>query len=355
MHVSAIIPFRGEVNILNWVLEGFARQQLPAGMTLDVRVGGDGCPVPEPPPPVAPGVRFTMRQLPHLGISEAKNLLLRDADGDILLFVNGDTRPAADFVARHVARLTSLPAGSMVLGASPYVMEPGTQETVFDVLKRDTPMIFFYALLQPDQQYDYRHAWNMNVSVRRADVVAAGGFSTALRPVFYDDIELAFRIMGTTPRVYFEPRAVVEHRHPMTIDGYLMREELLGLMAPVLAQVNPAMFAALFGGKSVTELSPEFAAWVQMDRASHTWIYRRVQEWATLDARVLGEGPDRQRLLNTIYQMHIPLKRLAFRLGFLRGVASADDGAWAKRQPVGEWKIAIGTANGEPRTANPHS
>ena len=345
MRISVIIPFRGDLDTLHWVLEGFATQQLPADWHLDVRIGSDGAPIVVPPAPGSANIHFTPLAFERVGISEAKNRLLQNADGDVLIFANGDTRPRPDFVRTHGERLGALPAGSMVLGASPYVTRDAKiPETVFDVLKRDTPMIFFYANLQPHAWYDYRHAWNMNVSVRRADVAAAGNFQPLLRPVFYDDIEMAYRIMGAAKHVYFEPSAIVEHFHPMNLENYLMREELLGLMASVLFDVNPAMAAALFAGKSLAALENEFSAWVQMDASTHAWIFRRMSEWIDLPSSALGAGESRSRLLSALYQMHIPLKRLAFRLGFLRGLGLKGDARWQDRQPQGLWRAITSKA-----------
>ena len=41
-----------------------------------------------------------------------------------------------------------------------------------------------------------------------------------------------------------------------------------------------------------------------------------------------------------IYQMHVPLKRLAFRLGFLKGVKLAEDAHWQERKTEGLWQMA---------------
>lgn len=348
MQVSVIIPFRGNLSTLHWVLEGFALQNLPADLSLDIRIGRDGPDVPAvaPPIPVSPHIQFTTLAFPRVGVCETRNRLLQDATGEIVIFANSDTRPRPDFVTAHVTRLLSLPHGSMVVGASPYVTATSpapSAETVFDVLKRDTPMIFFYANLQPNQWYDYRHAWSLNLSARRADVTAAGNFQPLLRPVFYDDIEMAYRIMGDQKRVYFEPRAIVEHFHPMTFESYLMREELLGLMAPVLFTLNPAIAASLFAHKSLATLETEFSAWVKMDAPAHAFTLSRMSEWIDLPSTALGTGEPRTRLLATLYQMHIPLKRLAFRLGFLRGLTLRDDTLWQERQPQGLWKQITNT------------
>jgi hypothetical protein len=342
IRVSVIIPFRGNADTLRWVLDGFACQRLPADMLVDVRVGGDGCsPPPAPPVPPDSPLRFSMRTLARSGVAGAKNLLLQGLASDVLIFVNADTRPSVDFIAAHVSRLLSLPTGAMVLGSTPY--ESGVGKTVLDALKEESPMVFFYDQMQPHQSYDYRHAWNLNISVRGEDFRRIGGFSTALRPYGYEDLDFAWRLMGTKPAVFYDPAAAVTHRHPMTVDEYLNREEGLGTVAPVLHRVNPPLFQALFGPRNLDALAGDYRAWVSLDAASHQWTYQRISEWADEPDSVLGlPGSDqRRRLVRTLYQMHVPLKRLAFRLGFLRGLELLDDSQWLARTSQGLWKQAI--------------
>jgi cellulose synthase/poly-beta-1,6-N-acetylglucosamine synthase-like glycosyltransferase len=282
-----------------------------------------------------------MRSLPRSGVAGAKNLLLQGLHSDILIFVNADTRPDAHFIAAHVSRLLSLPHGSMVLGSAPY--KSAGNKVVIDALKEESPMVFFYAQLEPHKYYNYRHAWNLNVSVRGEDLRRVGGFCDALRPYGYEDLEFAWRLMGSKAAVYYDPAATVTHRHPMTFDEYLNREEGLGTVAPVLYRVNRELFQALFGPRDLDSLAGDFRVWTSLDAASHRWTYQRLSEWCNLpDAELGASGSDqRRRLVHTLYQMHIPLKRLAFRLGFLRGLDLLDDSKWLQRTSQGLWKQAI--------------
>src|SRR5207253_8054982 len=114
-------------------------------------------------------------------------------------------------------------------------------------------------------------------------------------------------------------------------EQYLDREELLGIMAPVLARHCPAAFQVLFGTRDLETLLRGYRAWVKMDAPMMQHIYRRLQEWTTVPAETLGRvggGEARQRMVMSIYQMHMPLKRLAFRLGFLKGIKLAEDSHW---------------------------
>jgi hypothetical protein len=342
--VCVIIPFRGDAQTLLWTLEGFAQQRLPGDISLDVRVGGDGCSLPSfiqrTENPDA-RIHFSLLSLPRSGVAGTKNLLLKDVNSRVIIFANADTRPDADFVSSHARRLLSLPQGSMVLGSSPY--EACFAKTVFDVLKEDSPIIFFYDRLEPQKFYDYRHAWNLNVSVRYSDFQRAGGFSNELRPYGYEDLDFAFKVMGENLAVYYDPAARVTHRHPMTFDDYLDREEGLGCVAPNLHRVNPHVFRSLFGTHDLEALASDYRVWTSMDAASHRWTYQRLCDWVNEPQARLGiaGSEDRNRLLLTLYQMHIPLKRLAFRLGFLRGLELMDDSRWLERGSKGLWRQAV--------------
>jgi GT2 family glycosyltransferase len=337
MDVAVVIPFRGDAGVLRWTLEGFAQQELARDVRVEVRVCGDGVELPELPEG-GRGVRFSGITTERVGVAEAKNLLLRGRPADVVIFGNSDTRPQADFVAVHVARLMGLPAGHLVLGSAPY--ERSANPTVFDVLMEESPMIFFYPQMKGGDMYGFRNCWTLNLSGRYADLERVGFFDARFRPYGYEDLDLGFRLMGAEGKgIYFEPGARVVHRHPMTFDDYLNREELLGVMAAVLHDVNEKLFHALFGSDSLETFAKLCLQWVEVDLPMHEWIYRRMQEWNDLPASELGTGASRERLLMTLYQMHVPLKRFAFRQGFLRGLQLRDDGRWKERVATRAWKV----------------
>ena len=348
VRVAVVIPFRGDAGLLRWTLEGYARQRLPEGVELDVLVGGDGCAVQIGGVKGAGRVRILTRELARMGAAGVRNELVKGAEAagaEVIIFGNADARPEEEMVAVHVKTLRGLPEGgkgAMVLGAAPWDV-PEEGKTVFDALLAQTPMVFFYNSLRAGEWYDFRHAWTLNLSMRTEDFAKAKGLEAKIRPVYYEDLVLGFRVMGAKRAgVFYEPRTRVVHRHPTTLEQYLNREELLGLMSPVLAKYAPEVFAAIHGKANVRTMALECLAWVRMDRTMHQWIYMRMAEWAGQPVAALGEGAEAERMLQTIYQMHVPLKRLAFRLGFLRGLEMVNDKVWEKRSPVGMWREVVG-------------
>lgn len=341
MKVSVVIACRGEgwaEGTLPWVLEGFGEQVLAAGDEMEVLVGLDGWGA-RVEQEMDAAVPIRIRGCERLGAAAVRNRLVGEAMGEVILFGNADARPEAGMVAAHVARQREIGAGCMVLGDAPW--EKSAAPTVFEAMLAETPAVFFYGGMQGGEWYDWRHAWTLNLSMRREDFKKAGGFEERLRPVYYEDIALGWKALGERRGILFEPAARVVHRHPTTLEQYLDREELLGLMAPVVGEVCPEVFAKLFGGKGVEELAREYAAWVKMDGGMQRWIFERMKAWAGLREEVLGSGDGRKRMVETVYQMHVPLKRLAFRLGYLRGMELRDDGRWRERRPAGLWHAAL--------------
>jgi hypothetical protein len=364
MHIAVLIPSHHQVPpaLLAWTLEGYLGQQLSSGHTLEVAVGVDGGLEagfrPPPPTPLAPpsgmlagAVRVRQYAFPRMGAAAVRNRLAAGARADLLIFGNADARPDPDMVQQHADAFTSLPdqgKNSLILGSAPWELPPAPAlPTVFDALLAETPMVFFYHALQAGSWYDFRHCWTLNLSVRADDFQASGGFHEQIRPVYYEDLAFGHRFLGgTRTGILYHAAARVTHRHPTTLAQYLDREELLGLMAPVLASVAPEAFAAVFGTPDVARMASAYETWIQMDGPMHRWTYKRLANWAGQEHARLpppstGDGADRRRLLDTIYQMHIPLKRLAFRLGFLKGLTLADDRHWQQRLPVGLWRRVV--------------
>ena len=350
MHIAVLIPAHYQVPpaLLEWTLEGYAGQIVSPSHSFEIHVGIDGAPaeaVGKGAAEMRGGIRVTRHFLGRMGAAAVRNELARRAAGELIVFGNADARPETGMLEVHAATFAGLPEGGrgcMVLGSAPWEMPD--EPTVFDLLLGQTPMVFFYSKLVAGEWYDWRQAWTLNLSVRADDLRRCGGFHEELRPVYYEDLAFGYRMLGATRAgVLYRPEARVVHRHPTTLGQYLDREELLGLMAPVLGRVVPGAFEALFGKKEAEALVREFDVWTRMDGTMHRWIYQRMQEWAGMPAGALPrDALERERVLNTIYQMHVPLKRLAFRLGYLRGMALVRDERWQERMPAGLWRKVVG-------------
>lgn len=334
MLVSVIVPSHARSEKLAVLLRALAKQELPTGVELETVIALDGDADPAPPPA---GLDVQILRVGRVGICAAKNAAVEASRGELLVFVNDDVEPAPRFIAEHVAaQRTIADAGPVaVLGSSPWKRH--ADATVMDELIARTRMVFFYEGLVDGHDYDFRHAWNLNLSIRRDRLAAlAGPFAEELRPVYYDDIELAFRLMGDAPRVRYHAAAVAVHDHRYSVRGYLQREALLGVMATVLHEVNPACYAAIFGDPPAEIMEAALPA-LRLDARDHAraavhLLHRCAEPW---------RGDD--TLIPTLELLQVTVKRRAFRVG-MRAALDQPDRPWPERPALAAEALAADPA-----------
>src|SRR5512136_784000 len=72
MRIAVIIPFRGDAKLLDWTLEGYQRQVLASGNSMEVRVGIDGGEAPG-----MSGRGIVVQTFPRMGAAAVRNALIQ--------------------------------------------------------------------------------------------------------------------------------------------------------------------------------------------------------------------------------------------------------------------------------------
>lgn len=255
-------------------------------------------------------------------IGAAKNWALDRAQGAWILLLNDDVLPMPGFISAHLEAHRRVARPAMVLGRSPWRSYP--DETVFDRMIQTTSMVFFYDQLRPHEWCNYRHAWNLNLSIPRA-VLGDRRFDEALGPFFFEDLELAWRLeIESGVRVYYAPEAGAVHDHRYTFGGYFEREFALGEAAVRLWNANRDCFRSTYGA-DLDETFLEYARrYVAVEGRREEQLRRRLAAIARRPLTDLADSADvRDEIVQALYAAHLPLKRLAFRRGLLAAAARA--------------------------------
>jgi GT2 family glycosyltransferase len=321
--VSVVIPTNRERDVLDRCLAALADQTF-AARRIEVFVIFNGA-SPVDWPGAAWPFPLVVDHLEQPNIAAAKNLAIERARGEWILLLNDDVVVEPDFIDAHVSTHRRLGRPALVLGESAWPRY--ADATLFDEMIARTPMVFFYPRMRPRQWYDFRHAWNLNLSLRR-EHLAGERFDERLGPFFYEDVELAYRLeRGAGLRVWYEPGARLTHEHRYTFDGYLAREAAMGRAALRLGRANPACFAALYGAPLDARFVQYCERYVRSEgryESEHIANLRAVVEQRRTELAV--EDPGIARWLEVLYQAHLPLKRIAFRRALLeafRGAAAS--------------------------------
>jgi GT2 family glycosyltransferase len=220
--LSVVIPTVGRPT-LSRVLDRLERQSA-APERFEVVVAADAAAGEVP----APGSRPYAARLVRAGrpgASAARNAGWREAAGPLVLFIGDDMLPSRRLVAEHLAWHDRHPEPEVaVLGHVRWA--------------RGLRVTSFMRWLEHGVQFDYpaidgiEAGWGRfytaNVSLARSMLERAGGFDEEL-PIMYEDLDLAKRLAAEGLRVLYDRRAVVEHDHPATLDGW---RERMTVVAP---------------------------------------------------------------------------------------------------------------------------
>ncbi len=302
--LSVIIPSRGRSCKLGVLLDTVEQLQDATNTPFEVIlvIDGDG---------EAPSGQWSyplqVIHTTHIGAGPARNLGIGAATGDAILFLNDDVIPEPGFFEAHVESLNQ--GHDAVLGDSPWIEHDSP--SAFDQFIELTPAIFDQSGLVDGHCYGFGMGWTLNLSMRRSVIDGLEyAFDPELRPIYFEDIEFAHRCFGASEGISFCKAARAVHDHRVTPHEYFAREVLLGMMSVKLFDRNCACYEALFPC-SPREHARAIGEVLALDQRDHT---RMLARFISL-ARKPAKKDDPIDRANVLYDLHLPIKRRAFRIG----------------------------------------
>jgi GT2 family glycosyltransferase len=241
--LSVVISTLGNYPTLERVLDGYARQDAPAG-SFEVVVVVDAAD-PEPESVVrAIGERpYPVRRLagPEPGLSANRNAGRRAARAPLVLFTDNDTIPVPRLVSEHLRWHERHPQEEVgVLGHVRWA--PELEVTTF-MRWLDMGIQFSYANLR-GVHVGWGPFAGANASLKRSFIARVGDFDQEHFPYGYEDTDWAYRASMHGFRLVYNRRAVVDHLRPMTLEFWKKRARRVA-----------------FAERTFTELHPEVPPW----------------------------------------------------------------------------------------------
>ncbi len=141
-------------------------------------------------------------------VGAKRNVGVRSASYDLVLFIDSDCLATPDLLRRHVATLRAQPDTVGAVAGPTYVQEAGT--AVSRVMSRSR--LLNSAFEWPGLARQVGWATTSNLAVRRCAFDAVGGFAErALTVVGGEDVDLGIRLTKAGYRIVCDPDAVVIH------------------------------------------------------------------------------------------------------------------------------------------------
>jgi glycosyltransferase involved in cell wall biosynthesis len=316
---SVVIPTRDRRAALEVALAAWELQQ-PAELPFELVVVDDGSRdgTLELLAALRPH-RFRLRFVGQQGAgpAAARNRAVRLALGDLVLFTGDDIEPTPTLLDQHWRGHCAREAlGTAVLGLTRWPDQDGLTSTMRHI---DGPgaQQFSYGFFVDGAEYDFRHLYTSNVSLRRALLdLEPDGFSTDFPAAAFEDAELGYRLSRHGLHIFYRASAVAFHHHHYSARGFFERQKRCGRMAAILVAKHPQL-ERWVSRRELEWLRLEMLRMTTERRRLVEAVARRLERW---QERVvaLAEAYDRP-LRPEVDRLLLPL----FRYAYLRGLVQA--------------------------------
>ncbi|MFL5780717.1 MAG: glycosyltransferase family 2 protein [Thermoleophilaceae bacterium] len=220
--LTVIIPTRDRCPVLCETLAGLERQSGSARFEVKVVDDGSCADTREAVGEFAArgAIDIELMEQSGCGPAAARNRALSVARAPVCVFLNDDTWPREDLLARHRDFHASNPEPeAALLGAM--VLPPNRAATPF--MHWALEQSFDYAGIEDCQSAGGGRFFTANVSAKTCLLRDVGGFDETFLAAAFEDLDLGLRLEQRGMRLAYDPRAIVEHFHPTDLTSMTER------------------------------------------------------------------------------------------------------------------------------------
>ena len=182
------------------------------------------------------------------GPAAARNLGIKAAQSPLIVFVGDDILPERDFLQEHLnAHRENDNVETAILGhiSWPKDMPINSLMKHIDGMGAEQ---FSYFYFKNQQEYDYRHFYTANISIKREMLFKEDRwFDTDFPYAAYEDVELSYRLSKRGMKIIYNEKPVGYHYHYHQIWSFTERQYRAGLMAMVLGNKHPQVRPLVLG------------------------------------------------------------------------------------------------------------
>ncbi|HTO76599.1 MAG TPA: glycosyltransferase [Thermoanaerobaculia bacterium] len=237
---SVVIPTYQRPETLFRVLDALAAQA--GAPAFEVVVVDDGSRDDTPARLAAYAPRYPFRHLAqeNAGPAAARNLGVREAAGQLILFLGDDTVPEPNLLAVHArAHKEPRPDAVAVLGYTTWPSERRVSPFLHHI--NEYGLQFGYGLIEDPERVPFNFFYTSNISLPRALLLEVGLFDTTFPFAAWEDIEIAYRLTRRGMRIVYRAEAVTRHHHDISFASFRRRQESSGESAAVFFGKHPEL------------------------------------------------------------------------------------------------------------------
>ena len=173
-------------------------------------------------------VPLKLFQQAQKGPAAARNIGIRNAEGEIVLIIGDDVISLPTLLEEHILWHKKYPSDNIaVLGFTTW--SPQIEITPFMRWLENGGPQFKYWSIKDKENVGYVHFYTSNISFKRDFPLKNGVFDEDFPYASYEDTELGFRLEKKGLRIVYNDRAIGYHYHYTSLNDALNRMERVGL------------------------------------------------------------------------------------------------------------------------------
>lgn len=180
---------------------------------------------------------------PNSGRAVACNKGIREARGEVLIFLDDDMEPLPDFAKEHYkAHAANAMAG--VIGAAPIVTDEHSTPAARYIAEGFNAFLENY-LSKPGNKIRLSDFYGGSFSVNREFLVQTALFNESFKLYGYEDAELIYRLTSNGLKLIYNPLAVALQHYENDFNAVASNTISAGKMAVLLVKMHPETFYEL--------------------------------------------------------------------------------------------------------------
>jgi glycosyltransferase involved in cell wall biosynthesis len=175
------------------------------------------------------------------GPAAARNVGVRQASGELVLFIGDDIIAHANLLQEHIDWHTRFPEEhTAILGHVTW--SPELRVTPFMRWLENGGPQFAYNEIKSESVDHYGFFWTCNISLKREFMLSKGLFDEGFPYAAYEDIELGYRLALEGLKIKYNRKAAACHLHPgINVKNYKKRMEVVGESEVIFSNKYPGL------------------------------------------------------------------------------------------------------------------
>lgn len=256
--ISVVIPTYNRCESLNRVFDGLASQHDVDLKRVEIIIIDDGSSdntgkiVKQHAHQGKITTRYFFQQ--NRGPAAARNTGIRNAKGEVILFLGDDTLASPDLLRQHIEfhKIQCPELHTAILGFCPMVADPGFKSTLVQSWLNRKQMAF--QNITHMEVISHQYFYTCNLSLKREFLLKNGLFDERYLFAAGEDIELGSRLTDAGMTLYYSKSALAYHVHPMSLFDYTKRYFKLGRSTAIKNKIAGRSGSSLKGSRD--KLSP---------------------------------------------------------------------------------------------------